>query len=88
MKRTFLYLFGFILLFGCGRKQPDIDRTYEEGAEIVLNHIEPYKIKGQTPYPTLKEETEIDLEKEEYGGLGRDDPLINFSCQESYLTKG
>jgi hypothetical protein len=78
MKSTtsLLYLSGFILLFACGRKQADTDRTYEEGVEVVLNHIEPYKISGQPAHLTLEEEIKIDLEKEEYDGLDLKEPDI------------
>ena len=73
MKRIGLYLFGIVLLVSCGRKQPQIDRFYENGVEIVLNHAQPYRAKGEPKTLVLQEEFVIDLEKKDIVALGLTD---------------
>ena len=74
MKKLFCFLVGISLLVSCGSRQPQVDRVYENGVEVVLNHLEPYILKGQPSYLDVKEETRIDFEKEEYSGLGLKEP--------------
>jgi hypothetical protein len=42
----------------------------EDGVEVVLNHVEPYKIKGEPSTLYLEEEFTIDTEKDEIAELG------------------
>jgi len=70
MKNLFCFLVGIIFLISCGSKQPKVDRVIEDGVEVVLNHLEPYVLKGQPSHLILNEETRIDLEKAEYSELG------------------
>jgi hypothetical protein len=49
-------------LASCGSKQPQIDRTYEEGVEVVLNHLEPYRIPNEPSELVLEKEYVIDTE--------------------------
>jgi len=42
----------------------------ENGVEVVLNHVEPYKIKGEPNTLTLEEELIIDTERDEIAKLG------------------
>jgi hypothetical protein len=51
-----------------------VDKALEDAVEVVLNHLEPYQLKGQPSRLRLEEETRIDFEKEEYGDLGLREP--------------
>ena len=74
MKRLFLCLVTISFLASCGSKQPKVDKVIQDGVEIVLNHDEPYLLKGQPSHLNLQEETRIDFEKEELSGLGIKEP--------------
>ena len=74
MKRPFSCLIGILLLLCCGGRQPEVDKVIEDGVEVVLNHFEPYVLKGEPSHLVLNEETRIDFEKEEYSGLGLKEP--------------
>ena len=74
MNKAICYFVGLGLLVSCGGKQLIVDKKYEDGVEVVLNHIEPYKLKGQPSHLDLVEEMRIDFEKEEYSGLGLKEP--------------
>ena len=63
----FLYIVLFLLL--CGPKQDKVERKIENGVEIVINHLEPYKIGSQSSL-TLEEILTIDTEDDEIANLG------------------
>jgi hypothetical protein len=49
----------------CCQRQKQIERTKDAGVEVIINHIEPYKIKGELGTPVLERIFSIDTEKEE-----------------------
>jgi len=51
------------------QKHKQVEKTYEDGVEVVINHLEPYKIKGEFSQLVLDEEIRIDFEKKEFDGL-------------------
>ena len=63
MKRVCRCLLGIVLLASCGSNQPQIDRTREGGVEVVINHVEPYRIKGQPSTFSLEKVFSIDTER-------------------------
>jgi hypothetical protein len=67
---------GMSFLISCGGKQPKVDKVIEDGVEVVLNHLEPYQLKGQPSRLRLEEETRIDFEREEYASLGLKEPYF------------
>ena len=67
---------GLIILAACGSRSSKIDKVYENGVEVILNHIEPYQIQGRSMVCTVEEELRIDLEKPEYSNLGLKEPDI------------
>lgn len=73
MKRIGLYFIGIVLLVSCGRKQSQIERFYENGVEVVLNHAQPYRAKGEPINLVLQEEFVIDFEKKDIAALGLTD---------------
>jgi len=64
-----LILFIFI---SCGPKQEQekIEMVFEDGVEVVINHLEPYKIKGEPTTLTLEKEFTIDTESDEMAEIG------------------
>lgn len=74
MKRVFSFLVGISFLISCGGHQPKVDKVMEDGVEVVLNHLEPYLLKGQPYHLNIKEETRIDFEQAKYSGLGLKEP--------------
>ena len=70
MSKSLCILLGVGLLASCGGKAPQIDRIIEEGVEVVLNHLEPYKIKGQPTGISLEKVLSIDLERDDLARAG------------------
>lgn len=87
------------LFIFCGPKQDEVERIMEDGVEVVINHLEPYKIKGESNILNLEEEFIIDLEEEslakagiaEVGGFGVDGDgnifFWNFESTEKFVFK-
>ncbi|MBE0714023.1 MAG: hypothetical protein IH583_16740 [Candidatus Aminicenantes bacterium] len=63
MKRVLCCLLGISLFISCGSKQPQVEKITEDGVEIILNHIEPYRIKGQPSTFSLEKVFSIDTER-------------------------
>ena len=70
MKRVSCCLLGISLLASCGGKQPQIDRTIENGVEVIQNHLAPYVIKGEPTDFRLEEELTIDFAGPAIGEMG------------------
>ncbi len=70
MKRVSCCLLGISLLASCGGKQPQIDRTTENGVEVIQNHLAPYAIKGEPTDFRLEEELTIDFAGPAIGEMG------------------
>jgi len=62
----------FMMFVSCG-KQEKVDKIMEDGVEVVLNHIEPYKIKGESGNLLLANEFSIDTENEDMLKIGLTD---------------
>ena len=46
--KEILFLFVVIFVFDtCGPKQDEVERIFKDGVEIVINHLEPYRINGE-----------------------------------------
>jgi hypothetical protein len=76
MRKPLSLFTGLILLIACGSKAPRIDKVYEDGVEVILNHLEPYHISGRPITCTVTEDVRIDLEKHDYADLGLKEPDI------------
>ncbi|MFX0203156.1 MAG: hypothetical protein ACFFCW_44190 [Candidatus Hodarchaeota archaeon] len=80
MKKLLLILpLALILCFmvGCQDKEADVERIMEDGVEVVINHLEPYKIKGKSNTLHLEEEFTIDTENDDIAEIGLTD-IYNF----------
>ena len=70
MKKSFLLISMLFLLIHCGSKQDEVERIMEDGVEVVVNHLEPYKITGEPTTLRLEEEFTIDTERDEIAEIG------------------
>ena len=70
MKKTTFLAPAILLLVYCSPRQEQIDKIIEDGMEVVVNHREPYKLKGEPFRLVLEDELKIDLEKSEFENLG------------------
>jgi hypothetical protein len=66
----------FICLAGCGGKRSAVERTTENGVEVVLNHLEPYKSPGRPTSLTLQEITAVDTESDSVAKAGVTDMYL------------
>ncbi len=63
MRRLTSLICAICLAQCCGTNQPEVERIIEDGVEVVINHIEPYRIEGEPSTLILDEELIIDTEK-------------------------
>lgn len=75
--KKLIYLVLILSLFSsCGTKQEQVDKIIEDGVEVVLNHIEPYQIRGEPTTFNLEELFTIDTEYFDMARIG----LTDISC--------
>ncbi|MCP2518890.1 6-bladed beta-propeller [Candidatus Aminicenantes bacterium AC-335-K20] len=74
--RKFFIILGiiFLLVWGCKEKQKGFERIIENGVEVIINHLEPFRDKSEPSDFALLEEFTIDLEREDLGKTG----LVNI----------
>ena len=73
MKKS-LYLVSILLIFSsCGQRQQKVEKIMEDGVEVIVNHFEPYQIKGEPRTLHLEEEFTIDTERDEIAQKGLTD---------------
>jgi len=78
MKKLLLILplvFLLCITFGCQKpaEEAKVERIMEDGVEVVINHLEPYRIKGEPSTFHLEKEFVIDTETAELANLGLTD---------------
>jgi len=61
MKKIIHLVLILSIFLYCAPKQEKVEKIMEDGVEIVVNHIEPYKIKWEPSTFSLEEEFMIDL---------------------------
>jgi len=70
MKKIILVISVLSLLICCGPKQDEVERIIEDGVEVVINHLKPYKIKDELSNLSLEKEFSIDLSRDEIAKRG------------------
>jgi hypothetical protein len=88
MKKLLVLICLLSLCFYCGPKQADVERIIEDGVEVVINHLEPYKIGNISSF-SLEEALKIDTEDDEIANLGIPD-IFGFdvnSFGEIYILR-
>ena len=68
-------LLALILCFmvGCQDKAANVERFMEDGVEVIVNHLEPYKIRGEPSTLFLEETFTIDTERDDIAEIGLTD---------------
>jgi hypothetical protein len=69
-KSVALLLVVLLPLLQCGRKRSQVEKTMENGVEVVINHVEPYRIKGQPSTFSLEKVFSIDMERADLAEVG------------------
>ena len=64
----------FFVLFACGGNAGRVEKIIENGVEIVVNHLEPYKFSDRNAF-TLEKIFTIDTEQNDISSLGIGDIL-------------
>ena len=70
MKRALCSFMGVMVLVSCGGRELRVDRIDEDGVEVVLNHVEPYRIKGRPATFSLEKVLSIDMERTDLAEAG------------------
>lgn len=83
MRKLINLILIFLIFSFCAPKQEKIDRIIEDGVEVIVNHLEPYQIKGEPFTFTLEEEFVIDSERDDLAELG-----INYMDEFDVDPKG
>ena len=65
MRKRLCVLLGICLLGACSGGKPQVDKTIENGIEVVLNHINPYRVPNEHSVLSLEKEFVIDAENPE-----------------------
>lgn len=73
MKKNAVLILAGIFLISCSPKSDKVERIMEHGVEVIINHLEPYKIEGEPSELILEEEFRIDSEKEKMVAIGLTD---------------
>lgn len=70
-----------LISISCSSKQDTVERLMEGGVEVVVNHLEPYKIEDLASTLTLEQEMTIDTERDEIAETGLVD-METFAVDE------
>jgi hypothetical protein len=70
-----LFLYFSFIVTSRGQKQDKIEKIMENGVEVVINQIKPYKINGEPSNLHLELEFTINTEKDEIAEIGITDVL-------------
>ncbi len=76
MKRSFSLFLILGLFFSCSAPDVSVDRTYEDGVEVILNHLEPYELENVPSTFSLERIFSIDTEEDKIAELGLGDIAI------------
>ncbi len=72
-KAACLLFVSLVFCYACAPKSAMPERIMEDGAEVVLNRLEPYPLKGEPSTFTLEKEFAIDTEDDGIAELGLTD---------------
>ena len=70
MKNIACLAFVLAFLSCCSPEQDKVQKTTEDGVEVVINHAEPYRITAEPSILLLEEELLIDMESNETEDIG------------------
>lgn len=70
MKKSIYLFLALSVLFCCGPKQEKVEKIMEDGVEVVVNHLEPYRLKGEPSRLNLEKIITIDTEDDAVAAQG------------------
>lgn len=70
MKKLIFLLFIITISIFCSPKSEQVEKFMEDGVEVIINYLEPYKIRGEPAILTLEKEFSIDFARDDIGELG------------------
>lgn len=70
MKKTVWLAMLLLVIGGCARRENRVDKVIEDGIEVILNGMEPYKLPDVQSPVMLEEEWVIDLESGDVSKTG------------------
>ena len=70
MKRLFAFLMVIALLVSCRSQPAQVNKIVENGVEVVLNHTQPYLIRGVPATLSLEREFAVDTERSDLAEKG------------------
>ena len=83
MRKAILAVAGIVILTACRSEEIQVQKTVDEnGVEVVLNRLEPVRLKGGPTSLELEEEMTLDTEKDEVAATGLAD-VGNFGVDSS-----
>ena len=75
MKKLVCIMLISIITISCAPQKERVEKIVEEAIEVIINHLEPYKIKGESSILTLEKELSIDFARDDIGELGIADAI-------------
>jgi len=73
MKKLIYLALILSLSFYCTSKQGKVEKIIENGVEVVVNHLEPYQVKGKPSNLILEKVSSFDTEKDDIAATGLTD---------------
>ncbi len=70
MKRLIWFFLILLLFLYCKPTKEEIEKYTEDGVEVIVNHLEPYKIANEPPHLILEAQLTIDTESENIAETG------------------
>jgi len=70
MSKQITLILSLFCIGACAPTQSHVERTIDNGVEVIVNREQPYIMKGEPKSLSLQEELIIDLEKESIASLG------------------
>ena len=70
MKKLIYLVLILSLFFYCAPKQEKVEKIMEDGVEVIINHLESYKVKEESSQLVLEEELKIDFENSKFADIG------------------
>ncbi|UCE21508.1 MAG: 6-bladed beta-propeller [Candidatus Aminicenantes bacterium] len=73
MKKNIYLIMALCIFFACGPKSERVEKIMEDGVEIVINHLEPYRLKDEPSTLNLEKVLSIDTEDDAVAAQGLTD---------------
>ncbi|MGD2073203.1 MAG: 6-bladed beta-propeller [Candidatus Thorarchaeota archaeon] len=75
----------FIVFVSCEQRKDNVEKILEDGVEVIINHLEPYKIKGEPTSLKIEVDFTIDTERDDVATTGLTD-ITHFDVDsEGYI---